>query len=512
MAALPEAPTLRNQAEATPVVPEPLPQRVAAVPAPARDPAPRGAQIAEAAVPESVAIPQASQFNRPREDGAFVTPTTDSQPSSVARAALARPVAVSVAIDGPAPQTRSADQPSFGTVATLAAAPEAGTAPNLPSPLTGAAPKTFAEIAAPDPETDAIPVPQPAEAFVDPVKAAEVLALEDAKEAAGPVLDLAQALVPERLQLSTLPTDVSPTQSNGVRLVTGDEVVRVQPGSSGVTESAELPAETAAQGAQITIGEPRRIILDSERRAQESAADESGAIAAAVTASGAPNALRDNAADFDASDERPRFALILIDDPAGGVDRKALAALDMPVTFAVDPTRADAAAVARVYRDAGHEVVLLADSLVLFGTPQDVQIAVTGAMAAVPQAIGVLDSADGGFSGDREALASILPSLSEAGMGFVAFPSGLNSGVTTAAKEGVPTATVYRAIDDEDETAPRITRFLDRATFEAVQDGSVIVVGRTRPDTLAAVQSWRLGNRAESVVAAPLSAVLTAED
>jgi polysaccharide deacetylase 2 family uncharacterized protein YibQ len=53
-------------------------------------------------------------------------------------------------------------------------------------------------------------------------------------------------------------------------------------------------------------------------------------------------------------------------------------------------------------------------------------------------------------------------------------------------------------------------RFLDQAAFRAAQDGSVVMLGRVRPDTISALLLWGLQDRAERVMLAPLSAVLKA--
>ena len=57
-------------------------------------------------------------------------------------------------------------------------------------------------------------------------------------------------------------------------------------------------------------------------------------------------------------------------------------------------------------------------------------------------------------------------------------------------------ATVFRALDAENEPAAAIRRYLDRAAFKAAQDGRVVVVGKTRPETIAALMEWSLEGRA----------------
>jgi polysaccharide deacetylase 2 family uncharacterized protein YibQ len=65
-------------------------------------------------------------------------------------------------------------------------------------------------------------------------------------------------------------------------------------------------------------------------------------------------------------------------------------------------------------------------------------------------------------------------------------------------------------LDDEGQSAPVMLRLLDRAAFEAQQTGSSIVLGRSYPETLAALLSWGAGQAAvnASYAVAPVSAIL----
>ncbi|MEM7709706.1 MAG: divergent polysaccharide deacetylase family protein, partial [Pseudomonadota bacterium] len=134
--------------------------------------------------------------------------------------------------------------------------------------------------------------------------------------------------------------------------------------------------------------------------------------------------------------------------------------------------------------------------------------AFAGARAAVPEAVGVLDRPGQGFADRPLALAALLPSLEETGLGLVTYPRGLGSGITTARREGVPSAQLYRILDAEGQAAPAIERVLDRATFQAALDGTVLVVGRTTPETVAGLAAWTDGERAETVDVVPVSEVL----
>jgi polysaccharide deacetylase 2 family uncharacterized protein YibQ len=56
-----------------------------------------------------------------------------------------------------------------------------------------------------------------------------------------------------------------------------------------------------------------------------------------------------------------------------------------------------------------------------------------------------------------------------------------------------------------------IRRYLDRAAFKAAQEGRVVVVGRTRPETVAALLEWTVEGRAATVALAPLTAALSTD-
>ncbi|CTQ50587.1 divergent polysaccharide deacetylase family protein [Jannaschia donghaensis] len=500
-ASLPDAPTLRDQAESTPRVPE----------RPVRD----DAVVAEApAVPTGdatpgVEVPAGSQFNRPPEDRAARTPGVEAAP---------RPLAVTEGLragttptDAPAPQTTSATQPTPGIIAGFGAAPQVGDAPAVPRPTDELAPRTFGEVnmaaesaAAPAdveaPEAQPVPVPviETAEAEGEPEPAAVVGPYVSETEAAPSApstpdgeIELAQAETSQ----DVAPAEPAQDDRDAEPQITVVETPLVVP-------RAETPQDDAEPDNTVM---PRRLILDSERQEDDADAD-------VVTVAPPPpkGALDLQAANFENPNDLPLMSIVLIDDPAFDVDRESLTAFDFPVTFAIDPTRPDAAEVAAVYRAAGHEVVALADIFPQGATPQDIEVAASAMRRALPQAVGLLDRASGGVAGDRAALDALLPALEEAGMGLLAHPAGLNTGVTTARREGVPATTLYRVLDDDAERAPVIVRYLDRATFEAAQDGTTVVLGRATSQTVTAIYSWRLGNRAEQVAAAPLSAVLKA--
>lgn len=277
-----------------------------------------------------------------------------------------------------------------------------------------------------------------------------------------------------------------------VALVPEAEIVVPRPASD--RQLVEAPSEPApAEGAWSL---PRRLILDSEREEVMQAVGATSTVAASF--------------DDDASSgSRPLLAIVLTEPQEGRLDVAAeLQALDLPVTFAIDAGRPGAADRARVHRAAGREVAVSALPPVEGATPQDIEIALAGARAAVPDAVGVVDGAAEGFAARRDALATLLPALAETGMGVVVPPGGLGTAVADARRLGVPAVALYRLLDGRGEGAEVVSRYLDRAVFEAARAGAVVVMGTASTETVEGIAQWVRRGGADAVRAVPLSHVL----
>jgi uncharacterized protein len=85
----------------------------------------------------------------------------------------------------------------------------------------------------------------------------------------------------------------------------------------------------------------------------------------------------------------------------------------------------------------------------------------------------------------------------------------LNAADQVARRDGVPAALIFREMDAGGEDSPLIRRYLDRAAFKAAQEGRVVVLGSTRPETITALMEWSVEGRGASVALAPLTAVLS---
>lgn len=222
-------------------------------------------------------------------------------------------------------------------------------------------------------------------------------------------------------------------------------------------------------------------------------------------------ALAEFAVSFEAEPDQPLLAVILFDDPTSVLTAETLTRFSFPVAFAIDPTRPDAAERAEFFHEAGFEVVIAGDIFPEGATETDVAQAIEGAASVLRTAIALIDTPGGRIQGDRPILDATVDTLAITGHGLVAFPQGLNAAEQTARRAEVPAGTLFRELDDEGQRATVITRFLTRAAFAAGENGTVIVAGSTRPDTVTALFSWALGARTGAVTIAPLSAVLLRE-
>jgi polysaccharide deacetylase 2 family uncharacterized protein YibQ len=101
--------------------------------------------------------------------------------------------------------------------------------------------------------------------------------------------------------------------------------------------------------------------------------------------------------------------------------------------------------------------------------------------------------------------------LASQGRGFVTVSQGLNMAVRAAEQAGVPAAVVYTDLDDDDQDARVVRRFVDQAAFRTRQESGVVLVGRMRPDTISALILWGSTSQDDQIAIVPLSAVLRAQ-
>lgn len=223
----------------------------------------------------------------------------------------------------------------------------------------------------------------------------------------------------------------------------------------------------------------------------------------------AGTALERNALYAGDSAGRPRMALVFSDPGLPGPMRRDLAALDMPMTIALNPLDSSAADGAEIYREAGKEILILATSLPSGATASDLDITFSTFFQALPQAVGVIDLPENGFARNTAMLGNILPLLAQDGHGLVTFAGGLAQAARAAETAGVAHTEVFRMLERGSESAFTIRRYLDRAMFHASQAGEVVVFGDASNEaTMDALRMWLDDGRAEQVALVPISAIL----
>ncbi len=129
----------------------------------------------------------------------------------------------------------------------------------------------------------------------------------------------------------------------------------------------------------------------------------------------------------------------------------------------------------------------------------------------LPQAVAVMDPGLGGFQNSRTLAALVVPLIKTQGRGVLTLEGGLNAADQVARRDGVPAAVIFRVLDGAGESVPVIRRYLDRAAFKAAQEGQVLVLGSTKPDTISALMEWALEGRGSPVALAPVTAVLAVQ-
>ncbi|PLL13685.1 hypothetical protein C0V75_06190 [Tabrizicola sp. TH137] len=455
----------------------PLPQAAGDIPPDAAEAAPEAVAVPEVAEPEekpeilqkgpepaAEAEPGPEEAEAAPQDGSAAE--TDAPPAAEAQA-----VEPPVEIIAAAP-TAPAATPSADAVPTPST-----TAPSAPAQPETAAPSATV----PEPTAEPSPAPLPAPPLVPMGEAAPAPA--EAPPAAAPAPQEEALLSPAPEPEAELPP-----------------LMIVPDAPDGAEGQAQLPPEGTIQGNAEGV--------TTDRLPRIGDAPETAPEAEAEIAEQGTTPLELFARAFDNPEGKPLFALLLIDEGADPALRAELAELPFPVTFVLDPLKPETAAAARVYRDAGQEVAMLATGLPAGATAADMEQSFQALDLALPEAVAVVDAPLGGFQDDLVLARQAVPIVAAQGRGLVTYDRGLNPADQVARREGVPAAVIFRVLDSEGESVPKMRNYLDRAAFKAAQEGRVVVIGRARPETVAAILEWTVEGRGASVALAPVSAVL----
>ncbi|WP_286760117.1 divergent polysaccharide deacetylase family protein [Sulfitobacter sp. UBA1132] len=394
-------------------------------------------------------------------------------------------------------------------------APTPQPAPQIAQDIDATAPVTVPGAAAPKITLDDPVLPNPM--ALAPMEPTEPDALGIETRTAPPVtadesVDTPVSPTPDTTPVSPTPdtTPVSPTPDTDV--ATAPSAPDAQPEEAPADVVFGAP-EQRTDG-RPTIGTPAAITSERDtgvtiNRLPNAQSGEQTAPEAQATAE-SPAIIR-YGQPFANPDDKPLMSVLLMDvgsDLQGGeVGIAALRSFPYPLSFAVDVSLPDAAERMQTYRNEGFEVLAMVD-LPQGAQPSDAETTLAVAFSRMPEVIGVLEGLGAGLQPDRATADQVTAILGQGGYGLVTQDKGLNTMPKLAVKEGVPAAPVFRDFDSKGQTPTVIRRFLDQAAFKAGIEGSVIMMGRMRPETISALLVWGLQDRASQVALAPVSAVL----
>jgi len=383
-----------------------------------------------------------------------------------------------------APVQDTLPQPNTNQVAVLAPEPE-------PAPAPVPVPQTTPE---PEPVTQPVPQPEPASELAPEPAPAPVVVAEQTPEPAPetpPVPDPAPEII---AQAEPEPApEISP-----VAPVQPVEIHKAKPANATGTFGSKVRTNRLP-----TIGGAQEPATETPET-PETAPEESDAPAPEGPA------IEIFAAEFENPENRPLMSIILIDEGGARPSLAELQEFPFPVSYVVDANRPDAAAAMSEYRAAGNEVIALAP-LPRGATPADVEVSFQTYIATMPEVVALMDTREAVFQSGRQVTTQVAEILAATGHGMITYSRGMNAATQVASREGVPAQLVFREFDNDGQDGRAIKRFLDQAAFRAGQQSGVILVGHTRPETIKAIVEWGLGNKAETVALAPVSAALLAK-
>ena len=478
--------------------------------------------------PQIAAVPNA-EGEKPASTDAVTAPVSGAEPTSVLPAtkpaAQTTPLAQKTPPVTPEAVTPAAD-PTAPAAEALHASPEAPQAedvvmaPKASADLPAKPPRANAEAPAalndPAAGTAAPQVKAEAEATPTPVSPGALTGDSGTDTAPAPA-DLPPPAPQEAAEalLTPAPAPADPTPPSMLVLDPAPEpapaVVDPAP------ESAELPVvvdtnqpETLAPGSGLTKSVDGVTVGRLPSIAEPAApADPTAVEEPALTADTRP--ISRYAATFSNDLGKPLFAVLLVDTGAADLDRAKLAALPFPVSFVIDPLDPGAADAAAIYRAAGKEVVMLAAGIPAGATAGDLEQTFQANAGVLPESVAVMDIGAQGFQDNRPLATMVVPIIKDQGRGLVTFDAGLNAADQVARRENVAAAVIFRDLDGAGEDTPLIRRYLDRAAFKAAQEGRVVVLGTTRPETIAALIEWSIEGKGAAVALAPITAVLAVQ-
>ncbi|MDA7963298.1 polysaccharide deacteylase family 2 protein [Ruegeria sp.] len=423
----------------------------------------------------------------------------DAQADTIAGLVVTDPQADAEPLTVSAPAGIEApDQVEAPSISVTAEAPAAAPvqAPTPAAPQQEDGPSEIAE--APPvaiPETEDVAVLDEVEAPEQPAPAPNLAEQPEAQEEDQQIASLQPD--PDQPPLIELPQAEAPLQDNPIA-VEGEE--DTQPRK--LPRIAALPQIGGEQSATATSGIGKRVVPLTER-------DDAPTTQAEAEPVPAGKPIEDYAATFENPEAKPLMSIILIDDE-GAYGAEALKDFPYPLSFAVHPSDPEAAEKMARHRQAGFEVLAVAD-LPAAASAQDAEVSLSVWLDQLPETVGILEGVGTGIQGNRKLADQVAVIAGDTGRGLVTQGRGLNTVQKLAARNGVPSSVVFRDFDGARQDPAVMRRFLDQAAFRAGQDGAVVMLGRLRPETISALLLWGLEDRGGRVAMAPISAVMMNE-
>lgn len=508
--------------------PAPAPEAPAAAqPAPDTAPATAGeAATAEAPAPTeeaaltsrpetpAVEVPAGSEFNRPKPEEEPLVPAPQPAPAASATPRVTAPAAD----DGPTLTERSP-----------AAIPEGqAEAPAAPAEPATAAPE--AAVPAPADES-AVPVPPPGEAILPDLAPAEPdsAAVAPAESAPAPATGFAKPasrlpqITPPAVPDAGAEVPITPAQDSEAETETallppagvapaGNKPRILTPGTNRTTENGPVIIDVAPQqpvGAAPQVGFGQKVPGVQVNRLPRIGGAEAEPAPDADAAGAAPEtAVTRFRAAFENAGKKPVIAIVLIDDgTAAAAEPEAIGEIGAPVTVALNPENTGASVLAQSHRLAGDEVAILMPAMPQGATPSDLEVSYQAYVQTLPESVALVATPESPLQNDRMVAQHMAALLMTEGRGLVTSEKGLNPARQAAERAGLPYAGVTRSLDEAGGDEAAILRLLDRAAFDAVRGGSVVVMGLATPATVAAIRAWNEAGGHEAIVG-PLSAAL----
>lgn len=394
-----------------------------------------------------------------------------------------------------APMASGGDPPPLSDTAS-APKPETGTTEAQMS-----APATSGEdaVIVVDGETPVLPSPQ-AQNPSAPVADSELSISTNPPQPSAPLVN----------DEGAFPTPAVDESAQDIAVVEAEPVLVTEPVATPVQEAEDVtPAaeqEETEEDATASMIKPAGDLNESfEQRTSDRLPTVGADTEEAVVIDARP--IVKNSEPFENNAQKPVMAIVLVDTGAQDFDIEALESFPYPLSIAVSTLDPQAAEKVADYRARGFEVLAMIN-LPEEASATDVEVAMQAHLSVADQFVGVMEGLGDGLQSSKEISDQVTEVLAGNGFGLLMLPNGLNTAQKLAAKEGVPSATVFRDFDDKEQTAVVMRRFLDQAAFKAVQEDGVVMLGRLREEAISALLLWALQDRASTVAIAPISAVL----